>query len=114
MGFSNITLLALVCLLLHSHTALGHTYLSSIQIDGTNLAEGDCVRPHPAVAKENPIPLVTQAVCDQGRKGKENEGAGKRNMRKCTIISLAFIKQRVIFSYTGYDMWVVTRSSTTS
>jgi cellulase len=50
-------MIALVALFAHS--ALAHTYLSSIYLGGQALAEGDCVRPHPLTAYDSPIPLVT-------------------------------------------------------
>jgi len=40
--------------------ALAHTYLSSVVIDGVALVEGDCVRPHPPIYYDNPIPLLTE------------------------------------------------------
>lgn len=40
--------------------ALAHTYLSSVVIDGVALAEGDCVRPHPLIYYDNPIPFLTE------------------------------------------------------
>lgn len=54
--FANVTLLGVVCFLLHAHIVLGHTYLSSVQLSGQNLAEGDCVRPQQSPAtRDNPI-----------------------------------------------------------
>jgi len=49
----------LLCFIALPTTTLGHTYLSWISIDDTPQPEGDCVRPHPPTARENPIPLVT-------------------------------------------------------
>jgi cellulase len=49
----------LACCLLLPQVALGHTYLSWVSTDGTPQDEGGCVRPHPALFPENPLPLVT-------------------------------------------------------
>jgi len=49
--------IGLVALLAQS--AFAHTYLSSLVLDGTALAEGDCVRPHPSSDPDSPITLVS-------------------------------------------------------
>lgn len=49
--------IGLVALLIHGASA--HTYLSSVVIGGTALAEGDCVRPHPTAGYDDPITLVS-------------------------------------------------------
>jgi len=56
-GLRAIGLAALILLLVQGTFA--HTYLSSLVLDGTALAEGDCVRSHPATAFDSPITLVT-------------------------------------------------------
>jgi cellulase len=48
-----------ILIVLFAHGSFAHTYLSSVYLNNMALSEGDCVRPHPASGKENPIPLVT-------------------------------------------------------
>lgn len=42
-------------LLLFVSSVIGHTYLSSITVDGTAYKEGDCIRPHPGSKYDYPI-----------------------------------------------------------
>jgi len=52
-------LLAFIAFVCFPQSVFSHTYLSSVVINGEKLVEGDCVRPHPALAYDYPIPLVT-------------------------------------------------------
>lgn len=72
---------AVILLLCLAHQIHGHTYLSSVVLNGQALSEGDCVRPHPSSAKENPIPKVTD---DHMTCGWLPEAANPAN-RKCPI-----------------------------
>jgi len=56
-----ITTLSVYLLISPYNVCNAHTYLSSVVINGVDLNEFDCVRPHPAAGagRENPIPLVT-------------------------------------------------------
>lgn len=49
-------------LVLLAHSALAHTYLSSVYLNNAALGQGDCVRPHPSSAFDSPIPLVSAPV----------------------------------------------------
>jgi cellulase len=57
--FTARTILVLGLVALFFQSAVAHTYLSSIFLNNQALADGDCVRPHPATAYDSPIPLVT-------------------------------------------------------
>lgn len=51
--------LGLAAVLIQS--AAAHTYVSSVVVGGTALAEGDCVRPHPVAGYDDPISLVSSS-----------------------------------------------------
>jgi cellulase len=81
--FFLVTILVALCF----NSAYGHTYLSSIFLDSKALADGDCVRPHPATAYDSPIPLVTSPDMTCGWLPSASNPAN----RKCPIAAGATI-----------------------
>lgn len=79
MPMRGFLLFGLIALYLQS--SLAHTYLSSVVLDGTALAEGDCVRSHPAVTYDNPILFVSSPNMTCGFLPEASEPAN----RKCPI-----------------------------
>lgn len=80
-----------------SQGALAHTYLSSVYLNGAALAEGDCVRPHPATAYDSPIPLLTASVCSPY----------STKHKYLFLISDIHVSSKWLMSLSGYDLWMV-------
>jgi len=73
--------LAIGLVALFVQSALAHTYLSAVVLGGTKLAEGDCVRAHPAIEFDSPISSITSADMTCGFRPEAARAAN----RKCPI-----------------------------